>query len=29
LSPADFAARAANDSQRFGAIIRERKISGD
>ena len=29
LTPAEFAARAANDSKRFGAIIRERKISGD
>lgn len=29
LTPAEFAARAAHDSQRFGAIIRERKISGD
>ena len=29
MSPADFAAKAAQDSQRFGAIIRERKIVGD
>ena len=29
LSPAEFGDRAANDSKRFGAIIRERKISGD
>lgn len=29
MTPAEFATRAANDSQRFGAIIRERKISGD
>jgi len=29
LSPAEFAARAAEDSKRFGAIIRERKIVGD
>ena len=29
LTPAEFSARAANDSKRFGAIIRERKISGD
>jgi tripartite-type tricarboxylate transporter receptor subunit TctC len=29
LTPAEFGARAADDSQRFGAIIRERKISGD
>lgn len=29
ISPSDFAARAAQDSQRFGAIIRERKITGD
>ena len=25
----EFGARAADDSKRFGAIIRERKISGD
>jgi tripartite-type tricarboxylate transporter receptor subunit TctC len=29
LTPAEFGDRAANDSKRFGAIIRERKISGD
>ena len=29
LPPAEFGARAADDSKRFGAIIRERKISGD
>ena len=29
MSPADFAAKAAQDAQRFGAIIRERKIVGD
>ena len=29
MPPAEFAARAADDSKRFGAIIRERKISGD
>ncbi len=29
LSPAQFAAKAAEDSRRFGAIIRERKITGD
>jgi hypothetical protein len=29
LTPAEFGARAADDSKRFGAIIRERKISGD
>jgi len=29
MSPAEFAAKAAEDSKRFGAIIRERKISGD
>ncbi len=29
LSPAQFAAKAAEDSKRFGAIIRERKITGD
>ena len=29
MSAADFAAKAAQDSQRFGAIIRERKIVGD
>jgi tripartite-type tricarboxylate transporter receptor subunit TctC len=29
LTPAEFAAKAAADSQRFGAIIRERKIVGD
>lgn len=29
LSPAQFADKAAEDSKRFGAIIRERKISGD
>ena len=29
LTPAEFGARAADDSKRFGAIIRERKITGD
>jgi tripartite-type tricarboxylate transporter receptor subunit TctC len=29
MTPAQFAAKAAEDSQRFGAIIRERKIVGD
>ncbi|MFM8556428.1 MAG: tripartite tricarboxylate transporter substrate-binding protein, partial [Betaproteobacteria bacterium] len=29
LSPAQFAARIADDSRRFGAIIRERNIRGD
>jgi tripartite-type tricarboxylate transporter receptor subunit TctC len=29
LTPAEFGVRAADDSKRFGAIIRERKISGD
>lgn len=29
LSPAEFGKRGADDSQRFGAIIRERKISAD
>jgi tripartite-type tricarboxylate transporter receptor subunit TctC len=29
MSPAEFAAKAAEDSRRFGAIIRERKIIGD
>ncbi len=29
MSPAEFQAKAAGDSQRFGAIIRERKIVGD
>jgi tripartite-type tricarboxylate transporter receptor subunit TctC len=29
MSPAEFAAKAAEDSQRFGAIIRERRIVGD
>ena len=29
LTPAEFGARATDDSKRFGAIIRERKISGD
>jgi tripartite-type tricarboxylate transporter receptor subunit TctC len=29
MSPAEFAAKAAEDSKRFGAIIRERKIVGD
>ena len=29
ISPAEFAAEAAEDSKRFGAIIRERKIVGD
>jgi tripartite-type tricarboxylate transporter receptor subunit TctC len=29
MSPVEFAAKAAEDSKRFGAIIRERKIVGD
>lgn len=29
LTPAEFGAKAVEDSQRFGAIIRERKIKGD
>jgi tripartite-type tricarboxylate transporter receptor subunit TctC len=29
LTPAEFGARAMDDSKRFGAIIRERKITGD
>ena len=29
LTPAEFGAKAVEDSQRFGAIIRERKIRGD
>ena len=29
LTPAEFAAKASEDSRRFGAIIRERKIIGD
>jgi tripartite-type tricarboxylate transporter receptor subunit TctC len=29
MSPADFAAKAAEDSRRFAAIIRERRITGD
>ncbi len=29
ITPAEFAAKAAEDSQRFGAIIKERKISAD
>lgn len=29
LTPAEFGARANDDSKRFGAIIRERKITGD
>ncbi len=29
ISPSEFAAKAAEDSRRFGAIIRERKIVGD
>ena len=29
MSPAEFAAKAAEDSKRFGAIIRERHIVGD
>jgi len=29
MSPAEFAAKAVEDSKRFGAIIRERKIVGD
>jgi tripartite-type tricarboxylate transporter receptor subunit TctC len=29
MSPAEFGAKAAEDSKRFGAIIRERKILGD
>ena len=29
MTPAEFAAKAAEDSTRFGAIIKERKIVGD
>jgi tripartite-type tricarboxylate transporter receptor subunit TctC len=29
LSPAEFAAKAADDSKRFGALIKERNITGD
>jgi tripartite-type tricarboxylate transporter receptor subunit TctC len=29
LTPAQFSAKAADDSRRFGAIIRERQITGD
>jgi len=29
MTPAQFAAKAAEDSKRFGTIIRERKIVGD
>ncbi len=29
MSPAEFGAKAAEDSRRFGAIIRERRITGD
>jgi tripartite-type tricarboxylate transporter receptor subunit TctC len=29
MTPAEFGAKAAEDSKRFGAIIRERKIVGD
>ena len=29
MTPADFSARAAEDAKRFGALIRERKITGD
>ena len=29
MTPAEFQAKAAEDSQRFGSIIRERRISGD
>lgn len=29
MSPAEFAAKAAEDSQRFGAIVKDRKIVGD
>lgn len=29
LTPAEFGGRAADDSKRFGTIVRERKISGD
>ena len=29
MSPAEFGAKAAEDSRRFGAIIRERRIAGD
>jgi tripartite-type tricarboxylate transporter receptor subunit TctC len=29
MSPAEFAAKAAEDSKRFGAIIKERRIAGD
>jgi hypothetical protein len=29
LTPAQFGAKALDDSRRFGAIIKERQISGD
>ena len=29
LTPAEFGAKAAEDSKRFGSLIRERKIVGD
>jgi hypothetical protein len=29
LTPAEFGVRTSDDSKRFGAIIRERKIVGD
>jgi tripartite-type tricarboxylate transporter receptor subunit TctC len=29
MTPAEFGAKAAEDSKRFGAIVRERKIVGD
>lgn len=29
MRPAEFGAKAAEDSRRFGAIIRERRITGD
>jgi len=29
MTPAEFGAKAAEDSKRFGAIIRERRIVGD
>jgi hypothetical protein len=29
MSPAEFGAKAAEDSRRFGAVIRERRIVGD
>ncbi|MEY2954331.1 MAG: hypothetical protein RLZZ401_2418, partial [Pseudomonadota bacterium] len=29
LTPAEFGAKAAEDAKRFGALIKERKITGD